>query len=141
MGATAAGKTTLRKERYSHGYVLIDAADIFTNLSRGEPLAFPEPLEEPMNLLGSYVTHRALSERRNIVTEITGTEHEPTHALICALRRIGYKVQLILVESAVEDALQRQACRPDTDISARDAEPFHRAWLLDACSRLAPNFT
>jgi hypothetical protein len=35
MGGVGAGKTTLRKQQYSKGYVLIDAADIFITLSRG----------------------------------------------------------------------------------------------------------
>jgi hypothetical protein len=33
MGAVAAGKTTIRKQKYPSGYVLIDAAGIFLSLS------------------------------------------------------------------------------------------------------------
>jgi hypothetical protein len=34
-GATAVGKTTLRREKYSSGFVLLDAAEIFLSLCRG----------------------------------------------------------------------------------------------------------
>jgi hypothetical protein len=93
MGRVAAGKTTMRKQRFSTGYVLVDAADIFLSLSRGEVLPFPAPLQEPVGLIGRLVAKRALSERRN--------------------------------ES-----------RGGDDISAYYAEPFQRAWIIDACNEL-----
>ena len=34
MGGPAVGKTTLRKQMFSKGYVLVDAADIFIRLAR-----------------------------------------------------------------------------------------------------------
>jgi Zeta toxin len=55
-GGPAAGKTTLRKGKYSSGYVLIDAADIFLSLSRGEFFPFPEGFEEPIPPLGTIVS-------------------------------------------------------------------------------------
>jgi hypothetical protein len=42
-----------------------------------------------MDLIGRLVAHRALSERRNIVTEIIGAEVERTQQLIEALKSIG----------------------------------------------------
>jgi len=49
-GGVCAGKTTVRKQEYSSGHVLIDAADIFLSLSRGEYLDFPEALQLSMCL-------------------------------------------------------------------------------------------
>ena len=46
-----------------------------------------------MDLIGRLVANRALSERRNIVTEIIGAEVEPVHQFIDALRSVGYSVQ------------------------------------------------
>ena len=40
-GDVAAGKTTVRRQEYSSGYLLIDAAEIFLSLSRGEYLDSP----------------------------------------------------------------------------------------------------
>jgi len=76
-GGVRAGKTTIRKQKYSPGLQLVDAAEIFLNLSRGEFLSFPEAFEEPMNLIGGLVVRRALSERRNLVTEIIGAAVGP----------------------------------------------------------------
>lgn len=71
-GGIAAGKTTLRKQKYATGYVLVDAVDIFLSLSRGECFDFPEAFQQPMDLIGRLVAQRAVAERRNIVTEIVG---------------------------------------------------------------------
>ena len=136
-GGVATGKTTIRKEKYSTGYVLIDAADVFLSLSRGEYLPFPEAFEEPMDLIGRLIARRALSERRNIVTELIGAEAEPVRQLIDALRSIGYSVQGAVITCDVEEAVRRNATRGHDDISAYYAEPFQRAWIIDACNELA----
>ena len=139
MGPPASGKTTIRKQKYSRGYVLIDAADIFLNLSRGEFFAFPDAFREPMDLIGRLVAHRALSERRNILTEVIGAEVEPTRQLIEALKSLGYKVQGVGITCDVDEALRRNASRGENDISAYYAEPIQRAWIIDACTELSNN--
>ena len=136
-GGVAAGKTTVRKQDYATGHVLIDAADIFLSLSRGEFFPFPEAFQEPMDLIGRLVAKRALSERRSIVTEIVGAEVEPVQQLIDALRSIGYSVQGAHITCDVEEAVRRNASRADDDISAYYAEPFQRAWITEACHELA----
>ena len=133
-GGVCAGKTTVRKQEFSTGYVLIDAADIFLSLSRGEFLPFPEALREPLDLIGGLVAKRALAERRNIVTEIIGSEAEPVGQLVDALKSIGYRVQGVVVDCDVEEAVRRNASRGDDSISAYYAEPFQRAWIIDACA-------
>ena len=100
----AAGKTTIRKQKYSSGDVLIDAADIFLSLSRGEFFPFSETFEEPINCIGRLVTKRALSERRDIVTEIIGAEVEPTKRLFRALESIA---QFVAITCEREEAMQR----------------------------------
>jgi hypothetical protein len=71
-GGVGAGKTTLRREKYSQGYVILDAAEIFLSLCRGRHLDFPGPLEEPMDLIGYGVARRIFREHRNFVVEIIG---------------------------------------------------------------------
>jgi hypothetical protein len=138
MGGVAAGKTTLRKQDYSQGYVLIDAAEIFHHLSRGDAsLDFPEALREPLEIIGRLVTQRALSERRNIVTEIIGSEVEPTKQLIDALVALGYDVKGVQVTCDAAEAWQRNLNRGD-NISAYYAEPFQRRWIIETCSELQP---
>jgi Zeta toxin len=140
MGTPAAGKTTIRKQKYASGYVLIDAADIFLSLSRGEYFPFPEAFQETMDLIGRLVADRALSERRNIVTEIIGAEKEPTRQLIEAIKSIDYAVHLDLITcDDIQEAMRRNMSRGDDDISAYYAEPFQRNWIIDACNKLANN--
>jgi len=137
MGGIAAGKTTVRKQEYSKGYVLVDAAEIFTHLGKGEFSQFPGAWEEPMELLGQYLAKRAVSERRNLVTEIVGADIEPVEQLIHALRGEGYNVQIAAVTCDIAQAEQRHASRPPFDVSALDAEPFNISWLLAACTNSA----
>lgn len=135
MGGVAAGKTTLRLTNYSKGFVLIDAAEIFHHLSGKAFLDFPVALLEPLELIGPLVTQRAISERRNIVTEIIGAESEPTIELVSALTSAGYHVEAITVTCDLEESIRRNQNRGD-NISAYYAEPFQRRWLVDACSQV-----
>ena len=141
MGGPATGKTTVRKQKCSSGYVLIDAADIFLSLSRGEFFSCPEAFQEPMDLIGRLVTRRALSERRNIVTEVIGAEVEPAQQLIEALKSIGYNVEVAAITCDVQEAMRRNMSRGDDNISAYYAEPFQRTWIIDTCNELANDQT
>jgi hypothetical protein len=122
----------IRKQRYSTGYVLIDAVDIFLSLSRGEFSPFPDGLQEPMDLIGRLVTRRALSERRNTVTAVIGSEAEPAQRLLDALRSIGHGVRGALVTCDSEEALRRNASRGNDDIpSANGGQGRRGAGRLD----------
>lgn len=133
MGGVATGKTTLRKQQYSEGYVLIDAADIFLSLSKGESRPFADGFDEPMNVIGLLVAKRALYECRNIVTEIIGAEYELTVKLIEALKHAGYRVEAVCVSCDLEESIKRNANRGDDAISSYYAEAFQRKWLIQAC--------
>ena len=89
MGGVCAGKTTLRREKYSSGFVVLDAAEIFLSLSRGEYYEFPDAFLEPMNLIGQRVALRALRERRNLVTETLAVQID-LDAIKDALEQVNY---------------------------------------------------
>lgn len=135
MGGVASGKTTMRKEKYGSGFVVVDAVEVFLNLSRGGYYPFPEHFDKPMNFVGRVVAATAVMERRNIVTEIIGVDREPTMQLIDAMTSIGYKVEVVGVTCDVNEAAIRNENREDDAISAYYAEPFQRAWLLEAVAR------
>jgi hypothetical protein len=132
-GDISAGKTTLRKQMYSSGFVLIDAVEIFLSLSQGEYFDFPGGLEERMNLIGRLVATRAIRERRHIVTEIVGMERGLTLQLIGALRNAGYEVRGEVVTGDLEEEYRRNEQRGDDEISSFYAEPYQRTWIIDAC--------
>ena len=132
MGGPATGKTTIRKHRFSTGYVLVDAAEIFLNLSRGAYFDFPGPFDELLDIIGPLVARRAISERRHIVTELIGADFEPTKTLIEAMSSIGYHVEIQAINCDIEAAQQRNLNRGDDNISAYYAEHYQRSWLHDA---------
>lgn len=136
-GGVATGKTTLRKQQYASGFVLVDAVDVFLSLSRGEYVDFPDGLEEPMDAVGRHVAWRAVSERRNIVTEVVGTDVGPVVELLEALRAVGYRVEGVTVTCDLDEALRRNKARGDDDISAYYAEPYQNAWIVAACREAA----
>lgn len=132
MGGPATGKTTLRRQQYATGFVLVDATDIFIILSRGGYYDFPEAFEEPMDLIGRLVASRAIAERRNIVTEVIGSDFDATTELIDAMRAIGYKVEAVAVTCDLEEAMKRNLSRGENNISSYFAEPYQRRWLIEA---------
>jgi hypothetical protein len=139
MGGVAVGKTTVRLQDYSQGFVLIDAAEIFDHMSMslGESmLDFPDALLEPLELIGRQVARRAVSERRHIVTEIIGAELVPTEELMSALKSAGYSIEGIGITCDLQESIRRNENRGD-NISAYYAEPFQRQWIIDACSDVA----
>ena len=132
IGSVAVGKTTIRKQQYSTGFVVLDAAEIFLNLSRGEFFPFPKAFQEPMEVIGILVAQRAIAERRHIVIELVGRDIAEVKELIDSMLAIGYRFSIQAVICDLEQAIQRNQNRGDDAISAYYAEPFQRRWLLDA---------
>lgn len=135
MGPVAGGKTTLRKERYSTGYVLIDSVPIFLNLCRGNYLPFPDWVEGPMNLIGLLIAERAIEERRCIVTELIGDDSNQLNELINAMVAVGYKVEVAFIHCPIEEAVRRNLKRDDDCISAFYAQKYQREWLMQAATK------
>ena len=133
LGAVCTGKTTLRKQQYSKGYVLIDAAEIFLSLSNGEYFDFGfEPFEQPLEVIGGMVARQAIFERRNIVTEMTVSFYQEIKAVIEAMRGIDYKVQITSVHCDLETAKKRNLNRGDDNISAWYTQLYHQRWIRNA---------
>lgn len=135
MGGPATGKTTIRRAQFSSGFVLVDAAEIFIQLSRGQYYDFPDGLELPMDAIGGSVADRAISERRHIVTELIGADFEAMKVLIESMRAIGYRVEVNAITCDLEEALRRNLARGEDNVSCYYAEPYQRRWLLDAARK------
>ena len=97
---------------------------------------FPDALKEPLEFVGTQVTRRALSERRNIVTEVVGHERKPHEELLDHLKTLGYQLVANQLQCDVDEAMRRNENRGD-NISSYYAEPIHRKWIIDACVELA----
>jgi len=132
MGAPAVGKTTIRRERYATGYVVVDAAEIFLNLSNGGVYPFPATFEEPMSLIGMYVAKKAVFKLRNILIEVVGTEFQPLKELLDPMYALGYQIDVQLITCDFEESVRRNFSRGPNNISAHYAERFQRIWLTEA---------
>lgn len=137
MGTPAGGKTSFRKDKYSSGYVLVDAADIFITMSNGEYFDFPGPFEKLMHIVGEFVASRAVREKRHIVTEIIGSDLAPTKQLLDAMLAAGYLIDVQAIECSLDVAMERNEKRGADCVSAYYAEPYQRTWLLMAAAHSA----
>src|SRR5262245_47862249 len=134
LGPVCSGKTTLRRQQYSKGYVLIDAAEIFLSLSRGNYFEFGEAFEEPMEFIGNAIVQRAIKERRNIVTEMTGGSND-INTIIDAMTELNYKGQVPYVHCDLEEAKRRNRKRGNDNISAYYTGRYHERWILNASGK------
>lgn len=133
-GGVAVGKSRMRRERFAHGFVTLDAGEIFIHLSRGRYIAFPDFLEEPLDMIGGLIAAQAVRERRNIVCELIGAEAGPLEKLIDTWRALGYYISMTGVTADLGQSLRWNQERSDDNISAYYTEPFHHRWLLAAAA-------
>lgn len=131
-GPTATGKTRRRREKYSSGYALVDAAAIFVSLAPDEVLDFPEALRPELEVTGQAIATAAVRMRVDIVTEVIGVSLDAMTGLIDSLRSIGYTVDLDYVHADVNQAWQWNVGRSENNISAYYAEEFNFRWLVRA---------
>jgi hypothetical protein len=134
-GGVCAGKTTLRRTRYSTGFVVLDAAEIFLDLCRGEYFAFPGPFNDTLERIGTAVAKRAVHERRNIVTEIIGDKQPMLPALLDACKACGYHLEVVYVACDPKEGWRRNLNRGQDNISAHYTQEFHERWLLHAAAQ------
>ncbi len=136
-GGVCAGKTYLRKTSFTPGYVVLDAAEIFLSLSRGEYFEFGEMFEKPLNMIGNFVAWKAINERRNIVMEIIGADPKIYESLSGAAKLVGYDIKLHGVYCEIADAIERNLNRGEDNISAHFCEPYHIRWITEAAKENA----
>jgi len=135
MGGVASGKTTMRRQQYAKGYVHIDAAEIFAQLTGGQYAAFPGAYLAELESLGSKLAKDAVNAKKNIVMEIIGDSLEMQQAIAEAVSSIGYSVHAQVLTCSVEEAQRRHKHACDTDvnyISAYYTQVYHQKWILDA---------
>ena len=141
MGGVAVGKTRYRRQQYSHGYVVLDAGEIFLNLSNGQYFDFPSVLEDQMQRIGSALAYQALSERRPIVCELIGDQQEATQAMMKAAKSLRYKLEVRALTCDIEVALARNQARSIDNISAHFTQHYHMQWFTEAAARIRLDHT
>lgn len=138
-GGVAAGKTTMRRRQCAEGFVHIDAAEIFAELSGNSAGAFPGEFKAELEAVGSRLAAEALAAKKDVAMEVIGDEPSLLESLCYGLHSIGYSVEGTCVTLPVEEALKRHRHAVETDptyVSAFYTEVFHYQWVLAAIERL-----
>ncbi len=130
VGPVCTGKTTLRNSDYSSGFVLLDAGEIFLNLTGSTEPRFPGSLEEKIMMIGRRIFIEATNRRYNLVTEVLGTDSDVLIAALEAIKAYGYVVEVVYVNADLDQCVKRQAERGDDNLSAYFTEGFHYTWIL-----------
>lgn len=131
-GTPVSGKTRLRRDKFTQGFVTVDAGDVFRRLEKGEIVDFPGEFEWMLDLIGPMVTERAISERRHIVTEVFGCDPEETTALLNLMKAVGYTTELAFVRGSIEQAELWNRSRDPDNVSSYYTDRFNVRWLTDA---------
>jgi hypothetical protein len=131
-GTPASGKTRMRHQKYSHGYVNVDASDIFRLIPNSEELNFPGENEWLIDLIGARIANRAVAERRHIVTEVFGQDQKKIVALIDSMKTLGYWTELVGVRTDLERSLEWNLSRGPSNVSSYYTDAFNVRWLIEA---------
>jgi len=135
VGPIAAGKTRYRQTQLNRGFVNIDSADIFHQLSAGDArLDFPDAFADEIEIVGRALTEAALEQKKNIALETPGADADELIKLVDALKSVGYTVEIEAIATDWETCELQNASRGD-NVSSYYAAPIHCGWVIDECTR------
>lgn len=133
MGGVGAGKSTLRKDKFTKGYVVLDAGEIYSFCIEEEYHEF-DVVKDLIEIIGGWIAEKSIKEKRSIVVEMIGDSKEDIEALITAMRSVGYKLKLQFVSCDPAEAYRRHLKAVEDDksyISCYFTQKSHLKWLLE----------
>lgn len=136
LGAVGVGKTTFRREKYSNGYVNVDAGDIFIELSKGEYYDFPSHLKKEMVKIGKSLMLDSLRSKKDIVLEFPGSNYDDVMEITNLAEKLGYTCELEMLQCDIDVAWERNISRSDNNISSYYYEKYHLNWFRNAVKQL-----
>lgn len=137
VGPIASGKTMMRKKKFGSGYVHIDSADIFHELSNGDStLDFPSAFAQEIETVGREMTRLAFDRRLAIVIETPGHDEKEIFALINAFKSVGYSPEIAALSTDRDTCEHQNASRGD-NVSSYWAGPIHVGWVVSECAARA----
>lgn len=115
-GGVAAGKTTIRRQKYATGYVNFEYGEIYTAVKREVGTDHPR-LEVYVNVVCDLILRETITEKKNLVVEIIGDNYEKLVPLIDKMVSVGYKVEMVGITADPVEAYQRhlKAVKEDPD--------------------------
>lgn len=136
LGAVGVGKTTFRREKYSNGYVNVDAGDIFIELSKGEYYDFPSHLKKEMVKIGKSLMLDSLRSKKDIVLEFPGSNYDDVIEITNSSEKLGYTCELEMLQCVIDVAWERNISRGENNISSYFYEKYHLNWFRNAIKQL-----
>lgn len=108
-GPIASGKTTIRREKYSEKYVLIDSGELFDAFN-GKGDEDPAKKAEYLMVAGIELVRRSIAMKANIVIEITADttdRGEKLKLIVEKMASLGYEVEPQYIHCDIEECKKR----------------------------------
>lgn len=105
-GGVGAGKTTVRRQDFTNGYVNFDFGEIFNAVKKkfGEENS---RLSEYATLASNLILSESLSGLKNIVIEIIGENKELIETVMNKMQELGYEISFQFIHCDPQKAYQR----------------------------------
>lgn len=115
-GGVASGKTTMRRQKFSDGYVQFEYGDVCTAIKKVME-AEEEKLLKYAFFASNLILNESLAAKKNIVTEIIGDNEALISPIIDEMTKKGYKVSINYVHCDPAEAYKRhlKAVKEDKD--------------------------
>ncbi len=132
-GGVGSGKTTIRRQKYSVGYVNFDFGDILAAVKKTVGEDDPK-LFSYVSLACNLILRESIEAKKNIVIEIIGENKEVLDTLIDGMSKVGYKVSFVFIACEPTEAYKRhvKAVGEDPDyLSAHFTQEATLAFFYD----------
>lgn len=116
MGGIGVGKTTIRRQKYTNGYVHFDFGEIYLVVEKWVSKHHPR-LAEYAAFTSDLILRESISEKKNIVIEIIGDSQAFITPVIEKMENAGYDVEILAITADVAEAYKRhlKAVEEDKD--------------------------
>ncbi len=127
-GGTGAGKTTIRRQNYSDGYVNFDSGEI--GLVLRKVVGDDEPkFVAYASLASDLILREGITHKKNIVIEIIGDNEESITPVADAMKKLGYDVSFVFIYCDPVEAYERHLKAVEEDVEYLSAYYTQEATL------------
>lgn len=127
-GGVGSGKSTIRKQKYNEGYVVIDAGEVYLKLTDNEKNKI-DKIDAFIDFVGSFLVSEAIEKKKNIVIEVLLDKQQPIMDIIDKMLKKGYKNNLEFIECDPVEAWKRHLGREKNNISSYNTQDQTMAWF------------
>jgi hypothetical protein len=114
MGGVGAGKTTIRRQKYSNGFVHFDFGEYFVIFSKKFGENNPK-LTGYTAIACDLILKECLSQKKNIVIEIIGDKKDSFNPIIDGMVKAGYSISIEFIECDPIESYKRHLKAVDED--------------------------